>query len=66
MTEAMLDLKCGCGAVFQRPEKYKRWNDENPNVMFRWKLQYCDPCYKERTKQALNKLPEVLNKLVQP
>ena len=52
----MLKLKCECGLDFKREEKYK----ENNNVLFRWKLKYCDKCLHKRTKKALKELPELL------
>ena len=58
-----LKLKCECGAEFERPIKYQEYNEKFPNVMWRWKLTYCDLCYKKRTNKALKRLPEIIRSL---
>ena len=62
--EEMIQLKCECGQSFERPMKYKEYNDKSTNVMWKWKLQYCDVCYKKRTDKALKRLPEILKALI--
>lgn len=62
--EGILKLKCGCGQDFERPEHYQVSNDRYPNVVFKWKLKYCDVCYKTKAEQALKRLPEILNNLI--
>ena len=59
-----LKLKCECGQGFERPAKYKLWNDEHPNAHWKWKLRYCDVCFKKRTEEALKRLPEILKALM--
>lgn len=59
-----ITLKCEtCGIYYQKPSDFKRWNEESPNVFFKWSLKFCDVCRKEREKQALKRLPEILNQL---
>jgi len=62
--EEMLKLKCECGKDFERPLKYKIWHEKNYNVAFKWKLQYCDDCFHKRVKDALKRLPEVINAII--
>jgi len=52
----MLSFVCECGKVFERDEKYK----ENDNVLFRWKLKYCDSCLDKKIDKALDNLPKIL------
>lgn len=62
--DEMLKLKCECGEDFERPQIYKEWKDKHQNVIWKWKLMYCDKCYKNRVDKALNRLPEIMNALV--
>ena len=64
MQEELIQLKCECGNEFERPLRYKVWNEENTNVVFRWKLKYCDTCFHAKAKKALKRLPEIINNLV--
>ena len=58
-------LRCECGAEFERPEKYKKYHKEQPKtVMWKWKLKYCDLCFKKRTNKALKRLPEIIKVLM--
>lgn len=62
--EEMIQLKCECGESFERPIKYKKYNDESPNVAFKWKLKYCDMCFKKKAQNALKRLPEIIDNLI--
>jgi hypothetical protein len=64
MIEELLTLTCECGTVFTRPEQYQTENEKRTNVFFRWKLKYCDTCYRKRSREALKSLPDVLNALI--
>lgn len=60
----MLKLKCEkCGAGYEKPEKYKIWNDEESNVFFKWNLIFCDPCRRVKENEALKRFPEILKSL---
>ena len=60
-----LKLKCECGQEFERPAKYQEYIDKyQHNVHWRWKLKYCDACFKKRTEKALKKLPDIINLLL--
>jgi hypothetical protein len=63
--ENTVSLICDCGVQFTRPQKYIVWNSKSQNVMWRWKLKYCDDCYKKRTEQAMSRLPEIIAKLAE-
>lgn len=60
--EPKVSLTCECGKDFERPQKYVVWNSQHPSVFWRWMLKYCDTCYKKRTQQALQSLPEIISK----
>lgn len=61
MTEETIKLKCcKCGQGFERPLKYKIWNDKSPNVFWKWRLAYCNNCLKNKEDEALEVLPEVI------
>lgn len=64
MTEEILKKKCECGSDFERPKKYQEYQEKHPNVIWKWKLVYCDTCYKNRCDKALKRLPEVIDALV--
>lgn len=60
----MIQLKCEkCGVNYEKPADFKKWNDEKPNVFFKWNLAFCDTCRRNREKQALKKLPDVIKAL---
>jgi len=63
-SEELVNLTCECGNTFERPLKYKTYNENYPNVVFRWKLKYCDVCYDNKVKSALKKLPKILNAII--
>lgn len=59
-----LKLNCEiCGVAYEKPAEFKVWNDERPNVFFRWSLVYCDTCRKDKQTKALQSLPKVINAL---
>lgn len=51
-----ISLKCKCGTTFKRPKEYQG----RTNVFFRWKLEFCDDCFKEKEKVAFKSLPKIL------
>lgn len=57
-----LKLNCEtCGVDYEKPYEFKVWNDERPDVFFRWSLTYCDTCRRAKQIEALKQLPKVLN-----
>jgi hypothetical protein len=62
--EETIKIKCECGSECERPQKYKEYQEKSPNVIWKWKLMYCDTCYKNRCDKALKRLPEVLNAMI--
>lgn len=57
----MLSLICEkCGSGYEKPDDYKKWNEESPNVFFKWSLRFCDTCRRARQNEALKSLPQVL------
>ncbi len=60
----LLYLTCEkCNGKYEKPEQFAIWNTEMPNVFFKWSLQYCDTCRKEKQFEALKSLPNVINSL---
>lgn len=60
-----LKLNCStCGKDYEKPIDFQKWNNEKPNVFFKWSLTYCDVCRKEKEFKALKYLPEVVKNLV--
>ena len=60
----MIKLKCEkCGVKYEKPADFKKWNNERPNVFFKWSLAFCDTCRRNREKEALKRLPEVIKVL---
>jgi len=60
----MIKLKCEkCGIEYEKPADFKKWNDERPNVFFKWSLAFCDICRRNKEKEALKRLPEVIKAL---
>lgn len=64
ITEIMIELKCEkCGIDYEKPADFKKWNDERPNVYFKWSLAFCDTCRRKREIEGLKRLPEVIKAL---
>jgi hypothetical protein len=63
--EAKIELTCDCGVIFTRPQKYIAWNSKNTNVIFRWKIRYCDNCYNKRIELSMQCVKEVITKIIE-
>jgi hypothetical protein len=62
--EHNLKLNCeNCGVDYEKPQDFKKWNEEHPNVFFKWSLMFCDDCRRKKEREALKRLPEVLKAL---
>jgi TorA maturation chaperone TorD len=60
--EEMVSLNCEtCKHSYSKP---KRWEEFISNIFFKWNMKYCDECRRKREKEALKKLPDVLNALI--
>ena len=60
----MIKLECEkCGVYYEKPADFKKWNDERPNVFFKWSLTFCDTCRRKREIEGLKRLPEVIKAL---
>jgi len=60
----MIKCKCEkCGVDYEKPATFKKWNEERTNVFFRWSLAFCDKCRREKEREALKALPNVLSAL---
>lgn len=60
----MIKLKCeNCGVEYHKPADFKKWNDTRPNVFFKWSLSFCDSCRRNKEKEALKNLPEIIKEL---
>ncbi len=58
-----INSKCECGEVFQRPIEYLEYQKVSPNVYWKWKLQYCDKCFKQRSNEAFKNIPQVIKNI---
>ena len=64
--EEMINCKCEkCGVDYEKPATFKKCNEENTNVFFRWSLAFCDKCRREKEHEALKALPNVLSTLAE-
>jgi hypothetical protein len=62
--DTMIDLKCeDCGVDYQKPERFKTYNDQYPTVFFKWSLTFCNPCRKKKEVCALKNLPQIISDL---
>jgi len=61
----MLELKCEkCAVDYQKRDDFKKWNDESPNIFFKYSLAFCDKCRRKKEIEALKRLTEVIKELV--
>ncbi len=61
----MINLKCEiCGAEYQKPKEFRVYNEQYPNVFYKWSLCYCDKCRIEKKKEAMKHLPEIIKRLL--
>ena len=59
----VLKLKCEiCGCDYEKPKEYREYVEKN--VYFRWSLEYCDKCRREKEMKALSNLGNVVDALV--
>ena len=62
-----MNLICtNCGENYQKPDKFKIWNDEHfekygrYNIHLKMSMQYCDVCRVIQEIKMLNRLPEII------
>ena len=56
-----LILKCStCNIEYKKPAEFKLWQEEKPQVFYKWSLKYCDTCRRKKESDALKKLPDIL------
>ena len=59
-----IELKCRkCSINYERPLSHVKYYKKNKQVFFKWSLEFCDKCRKEREEEALQRLPDVLKAL---
>lgn len=63
--EETLKLTCQkCTSDYEKPADFKKWKEETRNnIFFKWSLEFCDKCRKEREREALRALPNVVKVL---
>jgi len=63
MNEEQIDLKCkNCGTDYNKPAVFKHYLVEsNFNIFYRWSLDFCDKCRREKQDNALKHLPKIIN-----
>lgn len=63
--EETMKLKCKkCGCDYEKPSVFKEYIvANNNNVFYRWSLTFCDRCRKEKERESLKFLPDVMKAL---
>jgi hypothetical protein len=63
--EETINLKCEkCGVDYQKPSVFKDYLVATKhNVFYKWSLAFCDNCRREKEKEALKALPDILKAL---
>ena len=61
----VIKLRCECGTDFERPKKFIKYEKQPHDIVFKWKLRYCDRCFTERVKKASKRLPEIIDMLLE-
>ncbi len=62
--EEKVKLVCKkCEAKYEKPKDFVKWNKERPNVFFKWSLEFCDNCRREKERDALKNLPNIIKNL---
>jgi hypothetical protein len=63
--EETINLKCEkCGVDYQKPSVLKDYLVATKhNVFYKWSLAFCDNCRREKEKEALKALPDILKAL---
>ena len=62
--EKMIECTCEtCGIKYEKPLQWKIWNDNRPQVFFKWSLSFCDEHRREKELKALKSLPTILKSL---
>jgi len=63
--EETIELKCEkCGCDYEKPSVFKEHLVKtNYNVFYKWSLAFCDKCRREKARESLKALPNVLRAL---
>jgi len=63
--EETIQLKCEkCGCDYEKPSVFKEYLDATKhNVFYKWSLLFCDKCRREKERESLKALPDVLRAL---
>ena len=63
--EEIIKLKCkNCGCDYEKPYVFKQYLvATNHNVFYKWSLAFCDKCRREKQRESLKVLPDILRTL---
>jgi hypothetical protein len=57
--EEPLQLKCEkCNCDYEKPAVFKEYN-----IFYKWSLAFCDNCRKEKERESLKALPDIVKAL---
>lgn len=61
--EETIKLKCEkCGGDYEKPAVFKEYVvGTKRNLFYKWSLSFCDTCRREKEREALQTLPNVLS-----
>lgn len=66
--EETIKLKCeNCECHYEKPSVFKEYLVQTKfNVFYKWSLTFCDKCRREKERESLKSLPEILSILSKP
>jgi len=64
--EETIKLKCEkCGCNYEKPSVFKEYLIATKhNVFYKWSLAFCDICRREKEREALKSLPDIIDALI--
>jgi hypothetical protein len=65
MAEEMVNLICEkCNCDYEKPTVFQKYLIETKrNVFYKWSLTFCDNCRRERERESLKALPDIVKAL---
>jgi hypothetical protein len=63
--EELLQLKCEkCNCDYEKPAVFKEYLVATKyNIFYKWSLAFCDNCRKEKERESLKALPDIVKAL---
>ena len=62
MKESLIKCKCEkCGCDYEKPSIFQNYLVETKyNTFYKWSLSFCDKCRREKERESLKALPNIL------